>query len=168
MPIQLNSRDWRKESSTTRGAVRGSPTSALPNKFLTSESWVDDEIVVTPAASTRAAGDAPGPLDISCNLAAGEAAVLVLRHPSGALTFHAPQESTRRSRAGPGQARFIVPVRSARSSTARGFVSTAIKAVLVKVAGAIANQAVSLALPRLARAFETATWEKKGLQEQWL
>ena len=111
---------------------------------------------------------APGPLDISCDLAAGEAAVLVLRHPSGALTFHAPQESTRRTRGGGGQARFIVPVRSAPSSTTRGLADKVIKAVLVKVAKAVGDKLVSLALPRLARAFETATWKSKGLQERWL
>jgi CHAT domain-containing protein len=110
----------------------------------------------------------PGPLDMSCDLAPGETAVLVLRYPSGALTFHAPQESTRRSRGGGGQARFVVPVRSARSSTSRGLVSAAIKAVLVKVAKAVGDKLVSLALPRLARAFETATWKSKGLEERWL
>ena len=168
MPITLNSRDWRKTSSTTRAAARRETASALPDRFLTAESRIDDEIEVAPAPATRAARGAPGPLEVSCNLAAGESAVLVIRYPSGALTFHAPQESTRRSRGGSGQAHFIVPVRQARVSTTRGIVSTAIKAVLVKVAKAAGDEALGFALPRLARAFETATWKKRGLKEQWL
>src|SRR5262245_50401117 len=141
MPIQLNSRDWRlQRPATTRGAGGTATASALPDKFLTSASRRDGEIALSPAGATRGGGGAPGPLDISCDLAAGEAAVLVLRHPSGALTFHAPQESTRRSKRGAGTARFIVPAEPARSSTTRGLASKVIKAVVVKVAEAVGDK----------------------------
>jgi hypothetical protein len=118
--------------------------------------------------ATRGEAGAPGALDFSYDLADGEAAVLAIRHPSGALTFHTPVQSASRGPMQPNQVRFVVTVRSADSGTkTRGIASKAIKAVLIKVGKVVADKALSLALPKLAAAFERNVWNKAGLQEGW-
>ena len=170
MAIKLQSRDWTQtRMGTTRGlgsvVIPGLPRSFVPEGAET------EEIVVEPRSSVRGALLQPGPLDLTCDLKPGEAAVLAVRHPSGALTFHAPHESVRRTRGGPTEVRFIVAPPSAADeeiSTSRGIVSKAVKAVVVKVAGKIVDAAVGLVLPKLAERFESTVWKKKGLKEGWL
>ena len=110
-------------------------------------------------------GERAGPLDISCDLAAGEAAVLVLRYPSGALTFHAPQESTRRSRGGSGPGTLhrarppgaIVDYSRNRQHRHQGGPRQG--------SGRSPETRPSASrLPRLARAFETVHLEEEGAQ----
>ena len=66
---------------------------------------------------------------------------------------------------GPSAVRFQVPVRSTRT---RGLLGQAIKAIVVEVVKLAADKAVSLALPKLAEAYEKASWKKHGLKEGWL
>ena len=170
MAIKLLSQDWnKKQTGTTRGqggdAILGLPSSFVP------EGAEIEEIVAQPQAAVRGAQPQPGPLDLTCDLKQGEAAVLAVRHPSGALTFHAPHESVRLTRGGPTQVRFIVALPSATDQelpASRSFISKAVKAVVVKVAGKIVDAAVGLVLPKLAEGFESAVWKKKGLKEGWL
>jgi CHAT domain-containing protein len=145
--------------------------SEFPDEFLTNESDVVEEFAAQPqaAASSRGQLAAPGALDFSYDLQAGEAAILALRHPSGALTFHLPALSTSRGARQPNQVRFVVTVRSTDVATGtRGLASKAVKAILIKVGKAAADKVVSLVLPKLAAAFEKSTWEKAGLHEGWL
>jgi hypothetical protein len=110
-----------------------------------------------------------GALDFSYEVAEDEAALLAIRHPSGALTFHLPVESTRRGAGKPGQLRFAVTVRSTDAETGRrGLVSHAIKAVLIKVGKVVVDKAVGFVLPKLVAAFEKLAWKKRGLEEGWL
>ena len=110
-----------------------------------------------------------GALDFSYDLADGEAAVMAIRYPSGALTFHMPVESTRRGAGKTGEVRFSVNIRSTDVETGRrGVISQAVKAVLVKVGKVVVDKAVSFVLPKLAAAFESSAWSKKGLKEGWL
>jgi CHAT domain-containing protein len=111
----------------------------------------------------------PGPLDFSYNLADGEAAILSIRHPSGALTFHLPVPSASRGIAPPNSVRFVVPVPSSEAATkTRGLVDQAVKAILIKVGKVVGDKATSFLLPKLAAALEENTWRKRGLKEGWL
>ena len=172
MPIiQPNSSDWSIRASATSRSSRsaaGITEPDFPREFLTEESGVAEEFTAQPRVATRGEAGAPGALDFSYDLADGEAAVLAIRHPSGALTFHTPVQSASRGPMRPNQVRFCVTVRSADSVTkTRGIASKAIKVVLIKVGKVVADKALSLALPKLAAAFERNVWNKAGLQEGW-
>ncbi len=92
--------------------------------------------------------------------------MLALRHPSGALTFYRPTESTRRGVGKNDQVRFLVSVHSTDVQTGRrSIISKAVKAILIKVGKVVVDKAVSLVLPKLAAAFEKAVWQKRGLDE---
>ena len=174
MPIQLNSPGWSiQQTSMSRGSrsAASNVMSEFPDKFLTNESEVAEEFAAQPqpTATTRGQVAAPGALDFSYDLQAGEAAILALRHASGALTFHLPAQSTSRGARQPNQVRFVVTVRSTDVATGtRGLGSKAVKAILIKVGKAAADKVVSLVLPKLAATFEKSTWDKAGLREGWL
>lgn len=168
MKTRTNSQDWRIDRAvTTRGA--GIALKGIPAEFLPEDAKTE-EFIATPQAPSRGAAAAGGALDISVDLAPGELAVLAVRQPSGALTFHAPKVATSRSRGGPGEARFIVPLRPEieRSASSRGIVGKAVKAIVVKLTGPLVDAALGFALPKLALAFETAFWKRRGLREGWL
>jgi CHAT domain-containing protein len=169
MPIQLNSPGWTTgRARTPRGATRDAAIElpGLPSQFLTDESRVAEEVVLVPPAATRGreAGSAAG-LDLRYDLSPGQTAILAIRHPSGALTFHLPVQATSRGMRGPSQVRFQVTVRQ---NATRGAIAKAVKAIVIKVAQVAADQAVSFLLPRLAEAFEKSVWQKRGLKEGWL
>ena len=126
-------------------------------------------MVLQPRAVARDAGVPSGSIDLSCDLAPGEAAVLAIRRPSGALTFHPPDQTVRRTRGGAGVVHFTVPAPAPPpGATSRGIFTQAIKAIVVKVKDAVIDAAVGATLPVLTRAFETLTWKQKGLEEGWL
>lgn len=170
--IQLNSSDWSiRRGGSVRGSSGTADTSAadFPAEFLTEESVVADQFVAEPKAATRGQAVAPAALDFTYDLADGEAAILSIRHPSGALTFHAPAQYTGRGRGQGNQARFVVTVRSTDVATGkRGIVSKVVKAVLIKIGKVVADKAVSFVLPKLVAAFEKNSWNKRGLKEGWL
>ena len=168
--MTVNSPGWEVQRPS-RGAV--SPTTpllpGLPDEFLTAGSTVDEEVVLQPRPTARGADAPSGSLDLSCELAPGEAAVLAIRRPSGALTFHPPDQTVRRTRGGPGVVHFVLPAPTPPPGAAsRGILTQAIKAVVVKVKDAVIDTAVGATLPVLTRAFETFTWKQKGLEEGWL
>jgi len=172
LPVHFNSADWSiRETTPSRGSPLASSLAApdFPAKFLTDESEVAEEFVAQPRAATRGEAEGSGALDFSYDLGADEAAILSIRHPSGALTFHLPVHSISRGLSQPNQVRFVVTVRSTEGETAtRGLASKAIKAVLIKVGKVVVDKAVSLILPKLAAAFESDYWSKHGLKEGWL
>jgi tetratricopeptide (TPR) repeat protein len=169
MPIELNSPGWTiRHARTSRGATRDAAVDlpGLPSQFLSDESRVAEEVVLTPPAATRGrdSGSAAG-LGLSYDLSPGQTAILAIRHPSGALTFHLPVQSTSRGMRGPSQVRFQVTVRQ---NATRGAIGKAMKAILIKVAQVAADQAASLLLPKLAEAFEKSVWQKRRLKEGWV
>jgi CHAT domain-containing protein len=172
LPIQFNSADWSKRETTlSRGSPLASSLAAqdFPAKFLTEESEVAEGFIAEPRSATRGQPEGSGALDFSYDLGADEAAILSIRHPSGALTFHLPVQSTSRGLRQPNQVRFIVTVRSTDGEAAtRGIATKAIKAVLIKVGKIVVDKAVSFVLPKLAAAFERDAWSKHGLKEGWL
>ena len=170
--IHLNSKDWStQEPVTSRGARSADavPPSDFPRSFLTEDSEVAQEFIAQPKAATRGQAGPAGPLDFSCDLAPDETSILAIRHPSGALTFHLPVQSSSRGLRQPNQVRFVVDVRSADvDSGTRGIVTKAVKAVVIKVGKAIADKVTTFLLPKLVAAFEKDSWSKHGLQEGWL
>lgn len=194
--IELHSRDWaiQRTDGPRRGGAgprRGSgrraaaEASSFPPEFLTDASEVAAEFVAAPrppsragAGGRRAGTAAPSPLDFSTELAAGEAALVAIRHPSGALTFHLPVTSTAAPRRGAGaagggrgtgRARFVIDIRSADVDTGRrSLVTKAVKAILIKVGGAIVDRAAGFVLAKLAAFFERQVWKARGLPEGWV
>ncbi len=169
MPLQLNSPGWRIRSSS-RGVTRDAAQAALPgvpSEFLTSESRVAEQAVLERTAAPRGRDAvATSALDLSYDLEPGQTAVLAIRHPSGALTFHRPvQAITTRGARGPSEVRFQVHVRQAAT---RGLAGDAVKAIVIKVTKFGADKALSFLLPRLAEAVEKEVWKKRGLKEGWL
>ena len=171
MPIQLNSPGWRiracRHVPRRRARLRAVDLPGLPSEFLTDR--VPGCRGSRPRARARDArpgGGRPGGLDLSYDLEPGQTAVLAIRHPSGALTFHLPVQSTSRGMRGPSQVRFQVH-RTAEPPRA-ALIGQAIKAIVIKVAQVAADKAVSFVLPRLAEALEKAVWKKRGLKEGWL
>jgi CHAT domain-containing protein len=168
MPVQVNSSGWRvKRAGVSRGGVRtdaGPP--GLPPEFLTPASRVADEIVLEPAQRTRGGDAGSDVIDLTCDVRPAHTAMLAVRLPSGALTFHRPLQTTTRAAFGPSTARFQVAVR--RSAATRGFLGQVLKVIVIEIAKISADKALSLALPKLAAAYERATWKKRGLKEGWL
>jgi CHAT domain len=171
LSIQLNSSAWSiRESVASRGSRSAAAIteSDFPKVFLTEESGVAAGFAAQPKTAMRGQPVTPGALDFSYDLADGEAAILAIRHPSGALTFHLPVESASRGLRQLNQVRFVVTVRSTDEATGtRGIVSKAIKATLIKVSKVAADKVVGFALPKLAAAFEKNAWNKAGLKEGW-
>ena len=81
MPIQLNSPVWRIRSATRGGAAAGSELPGLPPEFLTDESRVAEEVVLDPAGTTRGQAGPAGPIDLTCDVEPGQAAVRRYRPP---------------------------------------------------------------------------------------
>src|SRR5262245_40698755 len=164
-PLQLNSTGWRVRPVTRSAGVADGRLPGLPAEFLTAESQIAEEVDLEPAP-TRGEPTGGGTLDLNCAVEPGKVAILVVRHPSGALTIHPPVVQVARSARGPSQARFIVPVRQAPAT--RGIVDKAVKAIVVKAAEFVGDKLVSLVLPKLVTLFENNLWKKRGLTEGWL
>jgi nucleoside-diphosphate-sugar epimerase len=71
---------WSGATRGHRGGIRLRPVD------LTDESEVADEFIAQPKPAARGRAEAPAALDFSYDVAPGEAAVLSIRHPSGALS----------------------------------------------------------------------------------
>lgn len=168
MPITINSPGWRvRNAGPARSAVRDTAHDlpGLPPGFLTDESRVAEEIVLESPPATRGRAAIAGELDFSYDVGAGETAITAIRHPSQALTFHPPVQSTTRGVRGPTQVRFQITLRQ---TATRGVIGQAVKVILVKVLQVTADKVISRALPKLAEMFEKSSWKKRGLQEGWL
>ncbi len=168
MPLQVNSPGWSARGpGATRGRARdraaGLP--GLPPEFLTGESQLIEEVVLESPPTARRGLAGPEGLDVTCDVGPGQTAILALRLPSGALTFHLPADGARRAARGSSRARFRVPLRP---NTTRGIAGRIVKAIVIKIAQRAADEAVSFVLPRLAEALEAAVWNKRGLQEGWV
>jgi len=169
--LQLNSSDWSIQKRATRGlrSAAAVTESDFPPQFLSEESEIAESFTAASKPAARGRAAAPGALDLSYDLAEGEAAILSVRHPSGALTFHVPVQSASRGPRQPNQVRFIVPVQSTDVATGtRGIGGKVVKAVLIKVGKAVGDKVTSWLLPKLAAAFEKDAWSKRGLAEGWL
>jgi len=162
MAIELNSPGWKVRNA---GASHGSASAAasappgLPPEFLTAESRVADEVVLEPSSAIRGRDAGSPGLDLSYEIEPGGAAVLAIRYPSGALTFHRVIESTSRGLHGPTRVRFQVTVR--RNAT-RGVIGQAVKAIAIKIGKVAIDKAAGFVPPKLVEVFEKAFWKKRG------
>src|SRR3954470_3170069 len=157
MALKVNSPDWEaRRNPVSRGAAEAAsgPLPGLPDDFLAEGTEVEDEVVLKPRPVARGAAAPAGVIDMTTTVGPGESAVLAIRHPSGALTFHPPAETVRPTRGGPAEVRFVVPPPAPPpESVSRGVVDMAAKAILVKVKEATIDKVAGVALPALARAF---------------
>ena len=159
-----------RATAQTRGGRRAAgevPDPFLENLTATKRWQVEQSLTATP--KTRRGEAAPAPLTLDVEGGPDDAYIVMTRYASGAIRFHMPTEPARR---GTGRGakriyRFSIPVPAAPIPDAggrRGFISAAIKAVVLKVAGKIAD----FALSKLALLWETATWKLKKQREGWL
>ena len=152
MAVQLNSPGWRIQTASRGAPGADTNLKTLPDYFLTPQSRVSDELVLEPAARTRGQDATAETIDLACDVEPGQVAVLAIRHPSGALTFHVPVQSTSRGLRGPSLARFQVAVR--RRVQTRGVIAQAVKAIVIKAAQLGGDKLVSLVLPKLVETLE--------------
>jgi hypothetical protein len=123
------------------------------------------ELMVAPSASIRR-GTADPELSFEVDTPAHSASVLLIRHPSGAITFHPPDELGKVRRGGKNMvlARFRVVLRGSSAQGARrGILGKAIRVVVLKVTGAVVDRV----LPKAVRVWETNAWARAGRQEGW-
>ena len=168
MPVVLNAPGWKIRSAGVSRGVGRSDDAALPglrSDFLTGASDVTEEVILETAPRTRGSDISTGALDLTCDVGSNHTAMLAIRLPSGALTFHRPLPVTSRSARGSSKARFQVEIR--RPAT-RGLIGQVVKAIVIEVAKLGLDKGVSLALPKLAEAFEKAAWKKLSLKEGWV
>ncbi len=150
-----------------RRAAAEAPDPFVAHLTATSRWEVEQTLVATPKA--RRGEAAPAPLTLDVEGSPDDAYVVMTRYASGAIRFHMPTEPARRGvrRGGRRIYRFLIPVPAAPLADAdgrRGFISAAIKTVVLKIAGKIAD----FALSKLALLWETATWKLKKQREGWL
>lgn len=163
--------DWELEGVQTGSARRGVAGASDPFiEKLTEPGRVEVHRAIQASARERRTAEALPRLDLSVPADPAAAYILVLRHPSGALTFHRPSAAVARRgvAAGPATVRFQVDFRETEpdeiATARRSILTSAIKGAVLKVTGKLAD----LLLPRLALAFEQHSWQKKGLREGWL
>ena len=155
-----------------RGAGDAEP--AIPAEFLQSDAVTVEEVLeAEPVGGRRAAAAAPTELPLEVDVKPGEVSLIAIRHPSGALTFHASSEARTRSvrrRAGAARVdRYRIPIRNARAAATgrRGLISKAIKVVVLKIAKAAIDKAAGAAMRFLAGKVESAAFAKRGVSEGW-
>lgn len=160
------------ETAVSAPATRGARTDGqvLPPEFHdTAKVSVEKtyDISLDPAAALRRGAELPA-IAIDAETTPGEAPLVVLRYPSGAITFHPGTPSVTRGAAAKTVYSFRIPLRQSRTSEGqRGLIANVIKAAVLKVTKPVIDASVSFALPKLARAWEERTWASKGISEGW-
>lgn len=165
------SKEWEvRAAEPARGGRRGvteAPDPFLANLTATKRWHVEQTLTATPKA--RRGEATPTPLTLDAEGGPDDVYIVMTRYASGAIRFHMPTEPPRRGRRRSARTvyRFSIPVPAAplaEPGGRRGFISAAIKAVVLKVAGKLADYA----LAKLALLWESATWKQKGRREGWL
>ena len=175
-----NSTDWavRPLSPASRGKQRRAvapPSVNVPGQFLPPGATVAGEFAAQPQPAVARRGGLAPALDFEADCAPGECAVVLVRHPSGALTFHASVGRTaarRGANAAPERARFVIPQRPSPVTpdgqpARRGFVSQAIHFAVVKIKEAVVDQVVSAGSGLAIQGLEWGWWKVRGMDEGW-
>ena len=158
-----------RAAEPARGRRRGvteAPDPFLANLTATKRWEVEQTLTATPRARRGEAVSTPLTLDVEGG--PDDVYIVMTRYASDAIRFHMPSEPARRGRRRNARIlyRFSIPVPAAplaEPGGRRGFISAAIKTVVLKVAGKIADYA----LAKLALLWETTTWKHKGRKEGW-
>ena len=153
---------------TGRGARRGAaPVDPFVGSLTATKRW-EVEQTLTAAPKVRRGEAAPAPLTLDVEGGPDDVYVVMTRYPSGAIRFHFPSEPARRGvrRGGRTLRRFSipVPVEAPIEGARRGIISGAIKTIVLKVAGKVAD----FALSKRALLWESAAWKFSGRREGWV
>ena len=173
MAIRCNNpQDWSVDTAFTPRAVRRNAASSgtIPKEFLRPGVTVEQTIDAQPALARR--GGAVPSLDLSVDCSPDERALLAIRHPSGALTFHPSIERARRSAAKTSSvvARFRIPPGRpdvTDGPARRGIISKAIKVIVLKLKEELVDAAISTTVGFVAKGVEGLWWKARGLEEGW-
>ena len=169
----ITSESWQLDQVRRRGTRRGlADVDPLINRLIA----VSDKLTVQQAfiasARERRTTEALPALEVSAPFEPGVTYIMAVRHPSGAISFHLPEEArtqeTRRARQQRKEVRFRVEFPRDEDETVatvrRSIVTASIKGIVLKVTGKVAD----VALPKVALVWEKARWKSKGLKEGWL
>jgi hypothetical protein len=155
---------------TRRGTALAGPRETIGGELGTELDRVGIEIAIQQNVVPRARRGLEKPaLDFTVECAPRERVVTILRHPSGATTFHAPLPVAlaRRSR-GPAAASLHFHIELAEQAPLRrGLISSAIKMIVVKVREKLIDAAVSAGLQAAALKAEALWWRQRKLTEGW-
>ena len=147
-----------------RGRTASAPSAPmLPGVFLLPGVSI---ALVQDATPRIRRGAKVSPLEFRVDCAPEERAVVAVRHPSGALTFHPPVDEERKRRSGSQVIRFSVELAEA-EPVRRGLISKGVKLIVVKIRKALIDEAVKLGLRKASRAAESAWWKSRRLSEGW-
>ncbi|MBL8002300.1 MAG: CHAT domain-containing protein [Flavobacteriales bacterium] len=135
----------------------------LPEDFLSSGVTIGDVKQVQLKQGARR-GPVPRALDLEVDELAGGGVVLAVRHPSGALTFHAPLERTVRGRKRGSSVRFRVNLPE-QVEARRGPLASALKLIVLKVARKVLEELTPKLVRLAGRKLEEHTFRSKGLAE---
>lgn len=152
--------------------VRGAIRSTLPSGFLLEGVWLAGEVEAQSPPVTR--GEALPALEFDVSLGARERAVVVARHPSGAMTFHGPDDLVAHRgaarRAGGSAARFRLALRPDPMAV-RGVIGKAVKLLILKLKDTVLEKAMDaaagLAIKAGGRGTEWLWWKAQGREEGW-
>jgi len=153
---------WTATELKATGSARRGLGSGVADRFLerlTKTGRVDltQALEVTPVKRRGAV-----PIRLEATTEAMEKHILMVRHPSGAITFHLPEESERRGAS--RRVRFSVPVsEESVEGERRGVITKAVRTFLLKVAGVVADKA----MPVLGLEAEKLWWQAHRLTEGW-
>ena len=168
--------DFLKSVSTSSevlspAARRSGNGSGLPSFLLDGNLEIEtrEDLEVKPGVRR---GEIPNVVDFSIEGDEADSYVAVIRHASGALTFHPPErmESRRTSaRAKPKVTyHFRCPIHfESEVPGRRGLISRVIKVFVLKVLAKAAEKITERAIPKLAQLCESRIWKSRELTEGW-
>jgi hypothetical protein len=156
----VNGSDWAATELVSSGVRRGAASEAS-DQFVTQLAATKIIQLAHAVEVSPRRGAAPSPaIRLAATTAAEKRHVLMVRHASGAITFHLPVESERRGQI--RHLRFTAPVPQA-AGERRGLMPGPVRAFLLEVAGIAAEKTV----PALGTAAETLWWRARNLSEGW-
>ena len=173
MNIHLKEGSGWREVEIARTARRGVVSAAPPTPFgpLDSEFkrvGIEAAVHTVVVPVTRRGVERPA-LQFEVDGKPGDSAVTLLRHASGAITFHAPLAATAMRGTGGRNAtslQFHIELADT-SPVRRGLVNTAINVVVMKIRQELIDAAVRVGLQAAAIGAETLWWKQRKLVEGW-
>jgi|GEM_PF-630940 len=166
---------WTSSASApaalTRSLRRSATSPALPPALQAALSESGVEITAEHRVRPRTRrGTPPSTLDFSASAGPGFVPLAILRHPSGALTFHAPSPPDsaipRSASSSPGTQHFLIPLTASSALTPRrGVVDSTLRMFLIRIASRAVEQVIRQGIQSAALEAEKAWWKRRGLSE---